>query len=121
MHFVDAKGILSARNGMNILRGCSHGCIYFDSPSKCYSFTHDFEDIESKQNAPELLENALRSKRKKCMVGTGTMCDPYMHCEEKLSITRRCLEIIDKYEFGLAIQTKSDLTQQKNYDNILIN
>lgn len=108
MHFVDAKGILSAKNGMNIYRGCTHGCIYCDSRSKCYGFTHDFEDIEVKQNAPELLEKALRSKRKKCMIGTGAMCDPYMHCEEKLGMTRKCLEIIDRYEFGVAIQTKSD-------------
>lgn len=108
MHFVDAKGILSAQNGMNLYRGCTHGCIYCDSRSKCYGFTYDFEDIEVKQNAPELLEKALRSKRKKCMIGTGSMCDPYMHCEEKLMLTRRCLELIDKYEFGLAIQTKSN-------------
>ncbi len=108
MHFVDAKGILSAHNGMNLYRGCSHGCIYCDARSKCYGFTHAFEDIEVKQNAPELLEKALRSKRKKCMIGTGAMSDPYMHCEERLQLTRRCLEIIDRYEFGLAIQTKSD-------------
>lgn len=108
MHFVNAKGILSSGNGMNIYRGCTHGCIYCDSRSKCYQFTHDFEDIEVKQNAPELLERALRSKRKKCMIGTGAMCDPYMHCEEELELTRKCLSIIDEYGFGLAIQTKSD-------------
>lgn len=108
MHFVDAKGILSADNGMNLYRGCTHGCIYCDARSKCYGFTHDFEDIEVKQNAPQLLERALRSKRKKCMIGTGAMCDPYMPCEEKLELTRRCLELIDFYGFGLAIQTKSD-------------
>lgn len=108
MHFVDAKGILSANNGMNLYRGCTHGCIYCDSRSKCYGFTHDFEDIQVKQNAPELLEKALRSKRKKCMIGTGAMCDPYMHCEEKVQLTRRCLEIIDHYGYGVAIQTKSD-------------
>ena len=111
MHFVDAKGILTSNNGMhgmNIYRGCSHGCIYCDSRSKCYQFAHAFEDIEVKQNAPELLEKALRSKRKKCMIGTGAMSDPYMHCEEALGLTRQCLEIIKKYEFGLAIQTKSD-------------
>ncbi len=107
MHFVNAKGILSAQNGMNVYRGCTHGCIYCDSRSRCYNFTHDFEDIEVKQNAPELLEKRLQSKRKKCMIGTGAMCDPYMHCEEKLQLTRKCLEIIDQYEFGLAIQTKS--------------
>ena len=109
MHFVNAKGILSAHNGMNIYRGCTHGCIYCDSRSTCYQMKHDFEDIEVKQNAPELLEDALRRKRSKCMIGTGAMCDPYMHCEEKLGLTRRCLEIIDKYQFGVALQTKSDL------------
>ena len=107
MHFVNARGILSAHNGMNIYRGCTHGCIYCDSRSVCYGFTHDFEDIEVKQNAPQLLEKALKSKRKCCMIGTGAMCDPYMHCEEKLQLTRKCIELIDKYGFGLAIQTKS--------------
>ena len=112
MHFVDAKGILTGGNGwygMNIYRGCSHGCIYCDSRSRCYQFTHAFEDIEVKQNAPELLEAALRSKRKKAMIGTGSMSDPYMPCEERLRLTRRCLEIIHTYGFGAAIQTKSDL------------
>jgi DNA repair photolyase len=111
MHFVNAKGILTANNGccgMNIYRGCTHGCIYCDSRSKCYQFNHAFEDIEVKQNAPELLVAALKSKRKKCMIGTGAMSDPYMHCEKQLKLTRQCLEIISKYEFGIAIQTKSD-------------
>lgn len=108
MHFVDAKGILSSGNGMNLYRGCTHGCIYCDSRSKCYQFTHDFEDIEVKQNAPALLEKALRSKRKKCMIGTGAMCDPYMQCEEQVQMTRKCLELIDEYGYGLSIQTKSD-------------
>ncbi len=111
MHFVDAKGILSSgkgRFGMNIYRGCSHGCIYCDSRSACYQFTHAFEDIEVKQNAPELLEKALKAKRQKVMIGTGSMSDPYMHCEEQLGLTRKCLEIICKYGFGAAIQTKSD-------------
>ena len=111
MHFVDAKGILTGGKGyygMNIYRGCSHGCIYCDSRSRCYQFTHAFEDIEVKQNAPELLEQALRSKRQKCMIGTGSMSDPYMHCEEKLGLTRKCLEIICRYGFGVAVQTKSD-------------
>lgn len=108
MHFTKAKGILSANNGMNIYRGCTHGCIYCDSRSRCYGFTHPFEDVEVKENAAELLEQKLRSKRKKCMIGTGAMCDPYMHCEERLGLTGRCLEVIDRYEFGVAIQTKSD-------------
>lgn len=107
MHFSDAKGILSARNGINIYRGCSHGCIYCDSRSTCYHFTHAFEDIEVKRNTPELLEKALRSKKEKCMIGTGAMCDPYLHLEESLHLTRDCLEVIERHGFGVAIQTKS--------------
>lgn len=109
MHYTEVKGILSQKNGMNVYRGCTHGCIYCDSRSACYNMAHDFEDIEVKINAPLLLEKALRSKRRLCMIGTGAMCDPYMHCEKELMITRKCLEIIDKYGFGVAVQTKSDL------------
>ena len=109
MHFSEAKGILSAHNGMNIYRGCTHGCIYCDSRSRCYQINHDFEDIEVKRNAPELLEQKLSSKRKKCMIGTGAMCDPYMHCEAELGLMHRCLEIIKRRGFGVTVHTKSDL------------
>ena len=111
MHFVDAKGILTDKNGifgMNIYRGCTHGCIYCDSRSLCYRFTHPFEDIEVKQNAPVLLEKALRSKKRKIVVGTGSMSDPYMHCEQELRLTRKCLRVIRDNGCGVAIQTKSD-------------
>ena len=111
MHFVEAKGILTGgagRWGMNVYRGCTHGCIYCDSRSACYRFSHAFEDIEVKRNAPELLEKALRGKRSRGVIGTGSMSDPYMHCEEELGLTRKCLEIICRYGFGAAVQTKSD-------------
>ncbi len=108
MHEVMAKSILSQQNGMNIYRGCSHGCIYCDARSTCYQMKHDFEDIEVKINAPALLERELKSKKKKCMIGTGAMSDPYIPLEMDLGLTRQCLELIDYYGFGLAIQTKSD-------------
>lgn len=108
MHEVKAMTILSSKNGMNIYRGCSHGCIYCDSRSLCYHMDHDFEDIEVKANACELLEAALKKKRRKCMIGTGAMSDPYMPLEETLGLTRRSLEIIYRYGFGAAILTKSD-------------
>lgn len=108
MHKVKAKGILSAANGMNIYRGCQHGCIYCDARSKCYQMNHRFEDIEVKENAPELLENALKRKRRKCMIGTGAMSDPYIPLEKELKLTRRCLEIINRYGFGVTVQTKSE-------------
>jgi len=109
MHLKEVKGILSAANGMNISRGCTHGCIYCDSRSKCYRIEHDFEDVQIKTNAPELLEEALKKKRKKCMIGTGAMSDPYIPTPENLKNIRSCLSIIERYGFGLAIQTKSDL------------
>ena len=111
MHLVEARQLLINNKGfcgMNIYRGCTHGCIYCDSRSTCYQFTHAFEDVEVKQNAPIILEKTLMSKRKKCMIGTGAMSDPYMHCEEELRLTRKCLKVILRYGFGATIQTKSD-------------
>lgn len=107
MHSVIVKGILSPKNGMNLYRGCQHGCIYCDSRSACYQMNHPFEDIEVKENAIELLEAALKKKRRKCMIGTGAMTDPYIPLEMKLQMTRKALALIDRYGFGVAIQTKS--------------
>ena len=101
MHFVTAKGILSAQNGMNLYRGCSHGCIYCDSRSKCYHMEHAFEDIEVKENAIALLEHALIHKRKKCMIGTGSMTDPYIPLEMELEYVRKALYLVDKYGLDL--------------------
>lgn len=112
MHIVQAKSILSANNGMNIYRGCSHGCIYCDARSDCYQMNHAFEDIEVKINAPQLLEAALKSKRRLCMIGTGAMSDPYCAPERELKLTRQCLELIAKYGFGAAVLTKSDLVMR---------
>ena len=109
MHFVKAKGILSADNGMNLYRDCLHGCIYCDSRSLCYQMDHAFEDIEVKENALELLEQALKRKRRRCMIGTGAMTDPYLPLEEKLRMTRGALELIEKYGFGVTVLTKSTL------------
>ena len=109
MHFVEAKSLLTGWGGMNLYRGCTHGCVYCDSRSKCYQFTHAFEDIEVKANAPQLLEEILRKKRNRMVIGTGSMSDPYQHCEKELKLTRQCLELIDKYEFGTTVITKSDM------------
>lgn len=108
MHFVNVKSILSAKNGMNLYRGCSHGCIYCDSRSKCYHIEHDFEDIEIKANAIELLENALKRKRTKCMLGTGSMTDPYIPLESEIGNVRKALALANQYGFGFTLITKSD-------------
>ena len=108
MHFVTAKGILSSKNGMNLYRGCTHGCIYCDSRSKCYHMKHAFEDIEVKENAIDLLEHALKHKRKKCMIGTGSMTDPYIPLEMEIRNVRKALHLIYEHGFGFTVITKSD-------------
>jgi len=108
MHFADYKTILSPKNGMNIYRGCTHGCIYCDSRSKCYQMMHDFEDIEVKRNAPEILENQLKRRRKQVMISTGAMTDPYIHLEEKIGYMRECLAVIERQGFGITLLTKSN-------------
>ena len=109
MHYTEAKSLLTRTNGMNLYRGCAHGCVYCDSRSTCYQFTHRFEDIEVKRNAAELLEAVLRKKRNRIVISTGSMSDPYQPCEKELMLTRRCLELIDRYGFGASVITKSDL------------
>ena len=107
MHFTKVKGILSSKNGMNLFRGCTHGCIYCDSRSKCYQMNHKFEDVEVKKNGISLLEESLKRKRKKCMIGLGSMTDPYIKEELELNYTRQALDIINKYGFGVTLITKS--------------
>lgn len=86
MHFKNVKGILSSSNNMNLYRGCLHGCIYCDSRSKCYHMESCFEDIEIKADAIELLENTLKRKRRKCMLSTGAMTDPYIPLENEIKM-----------------------------------
>ena len=124
MHLVKAKSILSGDNGMNLYRGCSHGCIYCDSRSTCYQINHVFEDIAVKENALDLLEKVLKSRMKPCMIGTGSMTDPYIPLEEELRLTRGALEIIERHGFGVTVLTKStrilrdlDILQRINEKN----
>jgi DNA repair photolyase len=105
----EAKTVLTPQNGMNIYRGCTVGCICCDPRSKCYRFAGDFEDVEVKINGPALLEKSLNSKRRRCMIGVGSMSDPYQPVEKELQLMRKCLHHIHYYGFGLAVETRSDL------------
>ena len=108
MHYATSKTILSKTNGMNLYRGCSHGCIYCDSRSMVYNMNHEFEDIEVKKNSLDLLKKEL-IKRPKAMIGTGAMTDPYIPLEKDLKFVRKALELIYRYGFGFTCITKSDL------------
>lgn len=107
MHFKEYKNILSPQGNMNLFRGCTHGCIYCDSRSRCYHMDHAFADVEVKKDAPEILRRQLLKRRSPCMIGTGSMCDPYLPLEEDLNYTRRCLEIIAESNYGVTLLTKS--------------
>lgn len=108
MHYVTSKSILSRNNGMNLYRGCTHGCIYCDSRSEVYGMDHKFEDIEVKENSLDLLKKELK-KRPKSMIGTGAMTDPYIPLEKNLNYVRNALKLIYDYGFGFTCITKSDL------------
>ncbi len=118
MEFIPAKTILSGfetgsawfgkNYNMNIYKGCSHGCIYCDSRSECYK-VEDFDRVRAKADALELLERELKVKRRTGVVGIGAMSDPYNPLEKEYCLTRSALELINKYRYGIAITTKSDL------------
>ena len=100
-------------------RGCSHGCIYCDSRSKCYHMEHAFEDIEVKENAIDLLEYALTHKRKKCMIGTGSMTNPYIPLELEIGNVRKALNLIYEHGFGFYLrffEEKNDSRQLSIWD-----
>jgi DNA repair photolyase len=95
--------------GMNLYRGCQHHCIYCDSRSLCYEIENFDGDVLVKANAIERLRDELPRKRRRGIVGTGSMNDPYMPLEEKTELTHRALEVIADFGFGVHVTTKSDL------------
>ncbi len=102
------KGWFGTDYNMNIYRGCSHGCIYCDSRSQCYR-VEQFDTVAAKQDAIALIDKNLSSKRSKGVVGTGSMSDPYNPQEKKYRLTRAALQLVQKYGFGIALATKSNL------------
>ena len=118
MEFIKAKTIVSnyvpnsswfgLNYNMNIYKGCNHGCIYCDSRSECYQI-ENFDTVRAKENSTEIIERDLRSKRKKGVIGAGAMSDPYNPFEKKYELTRKALDLVDKYNFGISIATKSPL------------
>jgi DNA repair photolyase len=118
MKYIPAKTIISAYKAnnpwfgnnynMNIYKGCSHGCIYCDSRSECYH-VENYDEVKVKENALALVERELKGKRKTGVIGTGAMSDPYNPLEKELKLTRGALALINRYRFGISIDTKSDL------------
>lgn len=118
MEFIQAKTILTKIKygnkwygidyNMNLYRGCSHRCIYCDSRSNCYHIDN-FDIIRGKENALYILEQELSKKKEKGVIGIGAMSDTYNPLENQYNQTREALKLISKYDFGVSIDTKSDL------------
>ncbi|SCY51413.1 PA0069 family radical SAM protein [Flavobacterium caeni] len=100
---------------MNVYQGCEHGCIYCYARNSHeywgYSAGLDFERrILVKKNAPQLLEEKLKSKNWTAhpIVMSGNT-DCYQPAERQFQITRQCLEIFLKYKHPVGIITKNAL------------
>ena len=118
--YIDAKHILQknktldwfgAEYCVNLYRGCSHGCIYCDSRSSCYQ-DFEFDQIKPKRNAISILESELSHKRKRGVIDTGAMSDPYNPFEKELNITKDFLYLVNQYDYGVSITTKSTLIER---------
>jgi DNA repair photolyase len=108
MRSKDPASWFGVEHVFNVYRGCEHSCIYCDSRSECYDID-DFSDVQVKVNAPEMLRDELCRKRRRAVLGTGSMSDPYGPVEKEVRVTRRCLEAVAEIGFGIHISTKSDL------------
>ena len=106
--YKDKNSWFGVNYGMNIYQGCCHKCIYCDSRSNCYQII-DFDRVRVKENAVEMIKKELKCKRKKGVVGTGAMSDPYNPFEKKYMLTREALKLVDENRFGISIATKSNL------------
>lgn len=97
-----------AEYNMNIYRGCTHGCIYCDSRSDCYR-DPNFDTIKVKEDALRIIRDDLRQKVKPGVIATGAMSDPYNPLELETKLTRNALELINAFNFGVAVDTKGTL------------
>ena len=120
MKYIDAKHILNRNKSLewfgteyslNLYRGCCHGCIYCDGRSICYN-DYEFDIVKPKRDAIQILSEELSSKRKIGVIDTGGMGDPYNPFEKELCLTREFLKLVNKYNFGVSITTKSSLIER---------
>lgn len=117
MEYVPAKHLLHRSRStewfgtdhtLNIYRGCCHGCLYCDSRSDCYQ-VENFDRVRAKADALRILRDDLARKVRPAFIGMGAMSDPYNPFERELQLTRHALELIDAYDCGVTVATKSDL------------
>lgn len=100
---------------VNPYRGCEHGCIYcYARPTHEYlglSAGLDFETkIFVKHDAPELLRKALAARNWSPQpIALSGNTDPYQPAEQRLELTRRCLEVLAEFRNPAIVITKNHL------------
>jgi DNA repair photolyase len=98
---------------LNPYRGCEHGCIYcYARPAHAYVGMSPGLDFETrlmfKPDLPELLEKELSKPGYQAKpVALGANTDPYQPVERTLGITRRVLEVLERFGHPVTIVTKS--------------
>jgi DNA repair photolyase len=111
---------------INPYQGCQHRCGYCYAT---YEWSPDFYDkIYAKSNAHEILERQLRSPKFKSIepVMISSATDPYQPAEVKYGLTRKCIQVLQKYKVPYYVFTKStnifrDLDLHKGYrDNCFL-
>ena len=111
---------------INPYQGCHHRCGYCYAT---YEWSPEFYDkIYSKSNAPEILENQLKSWKSETVepVMISSATDAYQPAELKFELTRKCTKVLQKYNVPYYVFTKStiilrDLELHKQYkDNCFV-
>ncbi|MBI5545680.1 MAG: radical SAM protein [Deltaproteobacteria bacterium] len=102
------------RFGINLYRGCEHGCEYCDGRSERYRVEGEFaRDIQVKVNALEVLEGELARAREPgfVLVGGG-VCDAYQPAEQQYRLARGVLELALSLKLPVHVLTKSALVER---------
>jgi DNA repair photolyase len=113
------------RYGMNLYRGCEHGCLYCDGRAERYHVGGDFDrEITVKRNAVRVLDAELGRIREPGFVFLGGgVSDAYQPAEARFRLARGVLELALKHHLPVHVLTKSalverdlDLLEQINQD-----
>lgn len=102
------------RYGMNLYRGCEHGCLYCDGRAERYYVEGDFaRDIMVKRNAVTVLDRELERIREPGFVFVGGgVCDAYQPAEAQYRLARGALALADKHRLPVHVLTKSALVER---------
>jgi DNA repair photolyase len=120
--------VVNGHKGLTInpYQGCQHRCGYCYAT---YEWSPEFYDkIYAKSNAPEILENQLKSWKSETIdpVMISSATDAYQPAELKFEFTRKCVKVLQKYNIPYYVFTKStiiarDLELHKQYkDNCFV-